>query len=424
MRQLIVPLCLMFGFGGISRAEDADLKELVELLEAFESRFDGYRWKSEQRELLVPPDANLLIVSAAETMSWSALEPYRIDGDFSYDVRQGRFRILVSQTLRWHDGAAPFASTRQAWSYNGVMHRHWNKSQHGAELPELDGEPTATRSNLNAEISSTVQEGQTLATSIQAAGLNSVPPFVDLTDGSYKLVRLSEILKERTAGGEKLILQRDGTNKWTVTMVHSTRDRIGIQLDIDGDLGCGVTEVRLRDAEHAHVESRKTFHWSKSDGGIWIPDCFTFIHLPSRYAFRTKLEGIAVNPEFADDEFVLEMPKGAMVDDSVEKAFYTVGGGLVDDAKKVRAFLERHELVIPPQQPLEEPESAGWQSWLLRANVGLAVVALLLFAWRRYRRQAAGMILVTGLLNAMSDTATADIVWQEYQWVVSHSRSL
>ena len=413
---------------------DNSTSEVIDLLSTFEAQFESYQWKYSKTRAAVPEGSDLSSVTAEEVAGWSAEGDYSAAGEICYHISTGRFRVVARSTRPWSAGAAPFASRQQAWSFDGEVHRQWMKEAHGTIMPEVTSSFSDTSSPLVGSIKMTPDDETMLSLALRDSGIHNLPPFVDVLEKGATLSRMSQVLSEAQAAASTQTEETEGgvnfstttmpDGKWKIEVPSNTDENVVITMRVDPERGGAIEEMTWRTQGSETPYIRAVFLLREVVEGVWLPEQFTSLRVFDKIAYRTTLTDIEVNPAIPDEEYALEMPEGAIIDDFVEKHTYTVGAGSQGDTDAVRAFLEKYELRDAVKNAVSAPKAApSSRKWISFGSLLVIGVVFVLAFWRHRSSASISKIVVLVAFGMGAGEVSAKIEFQKGSWVVRHGKS-
>lgn len=393
------------------------VEHAVEVMRNLEQRYDNIAWRFHTYS------AELGDASVPDSITRKRAEFSR--GWSRFDAVGRRYACEVEYTARWFQGAAPYISGVEAFSFDGDLHRHWERTQHGTKIP-TDSSPKIPASGWIAK----EEQGQPFMESFAGnVGIGNMPPMIWIGDlGPPR--PLSEHLQERLVTGVPIEVLETDDGLWKVET--TTLDSAGlrppsnvIRLVYDLKRGGIVTQVLLAGAVPEEAAQRVSIKFREVEEGVWVPKqadkVFPYNKPPT--LFRTIYEDVRVNPPATPADFRIEFPAGVFVDDYVKQRSYTVGAGMENEPAAIRRFMESHGL-----DPPDDPESARGdvRRWLVIGGNAVFLAAVLIWLWVRKRRKrpavspTTGVVALACILSATSASA-GDALRYSDDVVISHA---
>jgi hypothetical protein len=411
----LVPLLVIASDGLLAADREIPLAEAISVLDAQARRIKVVAWTVNRtsHHLSDPNQANSIVATLPDSIS----------GTVTIDPVAKRYRADLQTVMRWvGEGVpAPHISEVQAWAFDGEIGRGWNKSKHGTTLPDM-----ADKTDFPPK--GTIQRGATDARWMDTWAFDTghayMPPcfwgviwVVDIPSPAFGT--LSDLLKRNQPGKETVSVTENAAARWKIRLLdhHSTSL---VEVECDPAKGFAVVGATW-DSHQAGTPYNKPHRQLevdlvKVDGDFWMPSEIREIHpfeVPVGLR-RFQFSNIKVNPPVDAGTFSLTFPTGCYVDDQVEKKYYQVGGGIIDEQAAVRAFMVLHRL----DASAAIQTKPWWKRLWLWGAVALALGAVVWLV-PRWRTKWTGIAIFwsLGLVGQMGVAGEYD---SGGNWTVSH----
>ncbi len=314
----VISLCLLWT---AVDGREVDTQVAIDMLRGYEDlihtvSFEGTVRKGSRASLESP------VADFAEDPNWSQ----KVTA--AYEPRTKRHLVTVESTTEWIDGAAPYVSLRQQFSYDGSAYRWWCHTSHGTELPQPDSGPPQEAAITNSD------EGAIWDDRMARVLLCMFPPFFLSEEGDAPR-SLSQFLMNNLKSGVSVhVDDSPGKTSWAVDTKDGDKY---VRIVTDRDKGGAVTRVTWSTSDDNDPQSV----FAELDVDLQLVDGF---HVPRRilryYQYDKDVEevvfrNVLLNKPLEPSTFVLTFPVGAYVRDFITSKAYVVSKGPVDEAKAI-----------------------------------------------------------------------------------------
>jgi hypothetical protein len=368
----------MLAFSGVSYCKAQDLDDSIAVIAAHEDKINSVGWDVEV--------THWILQSTDPVKVASRYDQSRLTGSVLFEHQSGRYRVSLQQVVPWTDGTSPYGSGVVEAMFNGEESRAWSRRRPGTDLPDST---VNARGSISRDESVAFDDSHGLFSSGYAAslGVGYVPPLFQ-SPFEVSPTKLSTFLSRQRESGLPVSLETATDGTWHFHTRISFPDGDPEWLHIVYDPAGGVISRVYTGGSAVSIEG----HWRRVeidsvqvDAHTWVPKEIRSIPSLLEKPVRMHLFGFSnyrINPALTNETLALTFPVGTRVNDHVRGQTYVVGPEPVDQEIAVRAFLEEHEVRLPPP-PTANP-------WFARLGWILAGGLLLLLAWVLFFRGRAG----------------------------------
>ena len=394
-----------------------EIDKAIGLFSAMEQQYEVLEWtiKSARWQLKNPRDTSSVVKKLYGDF-WT--------GEVRFDPHARRYLTKEQGVRPWikSEGASiDSMAINESRGFDGGAYRHFSQEGEGKTLE------AAMRSPKSGQILSAESiDEEYINTHAGAMAFGFMPPYIFHYD--LPPMAMSKLLPLRQKKGDTVVVTEDEKGVLRVTFEWTKSGEPAATMfsgSFDTNRGGTCVEWSVSGGDTlGTIWQRCEFDNIEVSQGLWAPREVRVVspmEMPP-YMDKLTLSDVRINPELSPDAFIVEFPTGTYVDDYIENRSYTVTGGAIDEQAAVKDFLTRHPFATAKTE-------GGWLRWLGLAALVICT-AVSAFAWRRWRRSAAGIILFVSLgttaqaqelsSEPQSSTAVSSPIDETADYVISH----
>ncbi|SRR5579875_240694 len=356
------------------------VSEALQVIESLEKRIDNVQWKvnAVYGKLTDINDFNSMIPNKQSESSFVIMEP-----------RSGRCKIEIKSIAPWEKGLDSHLAAHNMWSFDGEQARRFERTKPGQSLPGNQDPPG--HGAIQTEIDSDMQNF------ILGAGLMCFPPY-------FRGVRFSELIREQMAKNTvNVVSNENGILRFSIS------EENGMMWSIDYDTlkGGVISDAIWGGAGKKLVVKHLNIRLQKI-GDFWCPEEVVIVQPISKPPdiFRLTYSDVKFNQPVNREIFQIEFPKYTGVTDYINKKFYRVGGGFIDDRDATLKFMEREGLKQSDAAKSIQPKSSR-NLILLACSVVLLVIIVIILIMRTYYKKRTIISLLAIVILSTSHASSA-----------------
>lgn len=337
-----------------------------------------------------------------------------------FEPGTGRYRYDCEGVFRWHrpDHDLDYVSKKFTLTNDGRAEREYEEGQPGTVFPP--SKPHKDGNIAHTDFDRAMQlHGP--------GGMGWFPPYI-------WNVRFSKFLEDRAAKRKlfKIESQSDGT--WIINTTpldpYLPEDQCDANLCYDPKRGVvlweelrGTPKIRVK-AWEGKVWQRMVVIWQKIENDLWVPTRFDLFHLSASRIARIEYHDLEINPRVDEKTFTIEFPIGTQVVDKIERKTYKITGGVIDEQKAIRDFIESENLAVQFEEVVKQSNRTIWDRWRYPATAAgvLAVILTGVAVWR-LRRSRKLMVIIAITLVSLGGTIQGAEPDRDGTWKVLHVTS-
>lgn len=317
------------------RSDSAFVDELLASLRSAEQRIKLAEWRCDMTvsTLSDPADAD----------SIDKQLPNQVHSFVRIDPHQGRYLAKLDAIVPWEDGLTNFAGRTKGISYDGKVYRVWHRHVKGPIFPPPTTYAFAAISEDPDDVGK--RAGRLFETWAYSLGTGFVFPYFESFEGpgeragDKQLQFLSEFLSEKNKS-DSLAIEAVGDiwelSTWLPSLqcplvIRYCPSKRAVVSAIWGDTAPDKSWRRW-DAEIIEAEPN-----------VWVPRLVTVVSRSSTPPEKVEFafSDFRVNAARTKNDFCVQFPNGARVDDYVKQAYYVEGKEPHITAESRRAFADR-----------------------------------------------------------------------------------